>query len=76
VTQASIRPKMEVFDHEGVRLVQVKEVREVDFSVDRRWRTDIRVPIERVLAVMDRSVHLTAARSGVVAMGVNTRKGA
>jgi sporulation protein YlmC with PRC-barrel domain len=52
---------MEVYDHDGVHLGRVKEVREVDFWVDRRWRSDIRVPIERVLAVMDRSVYLTAA---------------
>ena len=61
VTAASIRSNMEVYDHEGVRIGRVREVREVDFRVDRRWRADIRVPIERVLAVMDRSVYLTAA---------------
>jgi hypothetical protein len=27
--------------------------------VDRRWRADIRVPLERVLAVFDRRVFLT-----------------
>jgi hypothetical protein len=38
-----------------------KDVREVDFSVDCPWRADTRLPIERVLAVMDQEVFLNAA---------------
>jgi hypothetical protein len=52
---------MHVYDHRGVHLGQVKDVQEVDFSVDRRWRSDMRLPIQRVLAVMDQDVFLTAA---------------
>jgi hypothetical protein len=32
----------------------------VDFSVDCPWRADTRLPIERVLAVMDQEVFLNA----------------
>jgi hypothetical protein len=52
---------MQVYDYNGTNLGQIKEVREVDFSVDRAWRADILVPIQRVLAVMDQDVFLTAA---------------
>jgi len=61
VKPESIRSRMQVYDHEGMHLGQVKEVREVDFSVDRPWRADIRMPIQRVLAVMDQRVFLNAA---------------
>ena len=50
---------MEVYDFDGARLGQVKEARDADFSVSRAWRADRRVPLDRVLAVMDRRVMLT-----------------
>jgi hypothetical protein len=56
----SIRPDMDVFDHDGERIGRVKLVCDEEFVVDRRWRADIRVPLERVLAVFDRRVFLTA----------------
>jgi hypothetical protein len=61
VKPESIRSRMQVYDHEGMHLGQVKEVRDVDFTVDRPWRADIRLPIKRVLAVMDQRVFLNAA---------------
>jgi hypothetical protein len=51
---------MRVYDHRGVYLGQVKNVHEVEFSIDRPWRANIRLPIERVLAVIDRDVFLGA----------------
>jgi hypothetical protein len=61
VQSTSIRPWMQVYDHTGEHLGQVKDVQDVDFSVHRPWRAVIRVPIMRVLAVMERDVFLNAA---------------
>jgi hypothetical protein len=49
----------------------VKLVCDEEFVVDRRWRADIRVPLERVLAVFDRRVFLT--RTGDVPSRLNGR---
>jgi hypothetical protein len=59
VRRDSIRPDMDVYDHDGERVGRVKLVCDEEFVVDRRWRADIRVPLERVLAVFDRRVFLT-----------------
>jgi hypothetical protein len=61
VQSTSIRPRMQVYDHEGEHLGQVKDVQEVDFSIHRPWRAIIRVPIKRVLAVINLDVFLNAA---------------
>ena len=59
VRRDSIRPDMDVYDHDGERVGRVKLVCDEEFVVDRRWRADIRAPLERVLAVFDRRVFLT-----------------
>ena len=61
VQSTSIRPRMRVYNHRGEHVGQVKDVRDVDFTVDRPWRPDIRLPIKRVLAVMDQDVLLNTA---------------
>ena len=71
VRRDSIRPDMDVYDHDGERVGRVKLVCDEEFVVDRRWRADIRVPLERVLAVFDRRVFLT--RTGDSAFTTNGR---
>ena len=62
MSRESIRPGMQVYDHEGVHVGRVKDVHEAGFLVGRRWRGDLRVPLEQVLAVLDQRVVLTVPR--------------
>jgi hypothetical protein len=60
VRRESMRLGMDVYDYDGLFIGYVQELGEADFLVRRRWRRDIRVLLEQVLAVLDRSVVLTA----------------
>ena len=62
VTGESIRTGMDVYDYHGVHVGRVKDVLDTSFQVARRWRRDIHVPLEQVLAVVDKRVILTVPR--------------
>ena len=63
VSRESIRPGMDVYDHDGVHLGWVKDVHHAEFLVGRRWHRDVRVPLDQVLAVLDQRVVLTVPRA-------------
>jgi hypothetical protein len=65
VSRESIRLGMEVYDYDGVHVGWVKDVVDATFLVGRRWRGDLRVPLEQVLAVLDQGVVLTVPRAQV-----------
>ena len=59
VSSGSIATRMEVYAYEGAFVGRVKEVGVSDLVVGRRWRTDTRVPLDRVFAVLNERVILT-----------------
>jgi hypothetical protein len=63
VSRESIRPGMDVYDHDGAHVGWVKDVHDTEFLVGRRWRRDVRVPLDQVLAVLDQRVVLTVPRA-------------
>jgi hypothetical protein len=62
VSAENIRPGMDIYDYDGAHVGRVKDVHEVAFVVRRRWRGDLSVPLEQVLAVLDGRVVLTIPR--------------
>jgi hypothetical protein len=59
VNSGSIATRMEVYAYDGAFVGRVKEVGVSDLVVGRRWRTDTRVPLDRVFAVLNERVILT-----------------
>ena len=59
VSRDSIDLRMDVYGYDGEHVGRVKELGDAEFLVGRRWRADTRVPLDRVLAVIDRRVILT-----------------
>lgn len=63
MSRESLRPRMEVYDYEGVHVGWVKDVQDTEFLVGRCRRGDLRVPLDQVLAVLDQRVVLTVPRA-------------
>ena len=59
VSRDSIDLRMDVYGSDGEHVGRVKDRGDAEFLVGRRWRADTRVPLDRVLAVIDRRVILT-----------------
>ena len=59
VSRDSIDLRMDVYGSDGEHVGRVKDLGDAEFLVGRRWRADTRVPLDRVLAVIDRRVILT-----------------
>jgi hypothetical protein len=59
VSRDSIDAHMDVYGYDGAHVGRVKEVGHSEFLVRRRWRADARMPLNRVLAVIDGRVILT-----------------
>jgi sporulation protein YlmC with PRC-barrel domain len=56
---------MNVYDYDGEHVGRVKDVLDTAVQVGRRWRGDVQVPLEQILAVLDESVVLTVPRAQV-----------
>ena len=61
VSRDSIDLRMDVYGYDGEHVGRVKKLGDAEFLVGRRWRADTRVPLDRVLAVIDRRVILTVS---------------
>lgn len=66
----SIRIGMDVYDYDGAYVGPVKDVLDTSLRITRRWRSDMHVPLEQILAVLDRRVVLTVPRAQA---GMNDR---
>ena len=61
VSRDSIDLRMDVYGSDGEHVGRVKDLGDAEFLVGRRWRADTRVPLDRVLAVIDQRVILTVS---------------
>jgi hypothetical protein len=59
VSRSSLRPGMDVYRLHGARLGRVKAVGEAELLIKRDWLGEVRVPLERVLAVVAERVVVT-----------------
>ena len=61
VSESSVKTGMDVYLLEGDEPIgKVKSVSERDFVVDRRWRLDVPIPLDRILIIRNNRITLTA----------------